>query len=209
MQLAFKELEVILQTHFGVNEEGEAAFRGRVQHLQRAGIPAGVNTGKGRPAVYRWPQLIELLVVLDLIDIGLSPEAARVIVSDFRESLLDAAASFGDGCDEETFLQWISNEQCPIEESRIIITSWGALHALSGGQEIIFECLNGAQFASSIADEESYRPASCMVNLSKKLLATLNYLRVKAICELGEAQGPKIVVEDFRSWRRGQEGVIG
>lgn len=208
MELAFKELEGILATHFGVSDQGEAAFRGRIQHLQRAKVPAGVNTGKGRAAVYRWPQMIELMTVLDLIDVGLSPEAARRIVDYSRGKLFKLAASFACDVTDEVLLTWVAEERCPLNASRVISTSIGALHALSGGEDIIFECMTGREFANSIVDEDSYKLSSCFINISKRIMTVMNFIRVKSIYEIGPEEGPKLVIKAFRHWASTVNSVV-
>jgi len=200
MELTFKQLERLLRWHFGVGEEGEKAFRGRIQHLQRAKVPAGVNTGKGRAAVYGWSQIIELMTVLDLIDIGLSPEAARNVVSYNLKTLFGHAASFAANVPDEVFGKWIENERCSPEHTLVISASAGVLHALTGGADYIFECYSGDDFLQSLADEESYRPASCTLNISKRLLSTLNDLRFVVFGLENLPQGMKNIIGSFRNW---------
>lgn len=200
MEISFKKLEKVLGWHYGVDSEGEGAFRGRIQHLQRAKVPAGVNTGKGRPAVYGWSQVIELVTVLDLIDVGLSPDAARRIVDYSRSRLFKHAASFGADATVEEFGEWIENERCPLAAARVISASAGTLHALSGGEDIMFDCMTGGEFAESLVDEDSYKPASCFLNVSKRLLTIMNDLRLSVIAPDGELFGLEGIIADFRSW---------
>lgn len=202
MEMSFKQLEFLLWLQFGVNDEGQAAFRSRLQHLQRAKVPAGVNTGKGRAATYGWAQLVELVTVLDLIDVGLSPEAARKVVGFNLERLLGLAASFAAEASDEAFAAWIVTGRCPTEHTRIISASAGVLQALSGGEDFIFECMTGSQFIASISDDSSYKPASAVVIVSRRLLTMMDMLRASMIGPHGDAIGTLGIIEDFRAWAR-------
>lgn len=80
MELGSRDIESMLAARHGIVGERQVAFRGRLEHLRKLGCPTGVQTGKGKPAVFGWQQLIELAVALELIDLGITPdEAARVI----------------------------------------------------------------------------------------------------------------------------------
>lgn len=64
----------------GVGEERLTALRGRLQHLQKLGFPPGVNTGRGRPAEYGPGQVLTLILALEFIAVGITPErAVRVL----------------------------------------------------------------------------------------------------------------------------------
>lgn len=200
MEMSFKQLEFLLWLQFGVNEDGEVAFRSRLQHLQRAKVPAGVNTGKGRAATYGWSQLVELVTVLDLIDVGLSPEAARKIAGFNLKQLLQLAASFAVHASDQAFAEWVDAEQCSIDDTKLILASAGSLHALSGGEDIIFECLAGPKFVDAISGSESYMPASVVINLSRRLLTTMSMLRHSIVDAHEKPIGTLGIVHDFRNW---------
>lgn len=58
----------------------ETALIGRVQHLQRMGFPAGVNVGSGQRAEYDAPAIVRILLAFELMQFGLRPERAVMIV---------------------------------------------------------------------------------------------------------------------------------
>ena len=51
-------------------------FRMRLKQLQRMGCPTGVNNGRATRMAYEAQHLLELAFVLELIQLGLSPERA-------------------------------------------------------------------------------------------------------------------------------------
>ncbi|MCW1381966.1 hypothetical protein OLX02_03940 [Novosphingobium sp. KCTC 2891] len=200
MQLAFKEVEEIMAMHYGVTSAGSIAFRGRLQHLQRAGFPSGVNTGKGKRATYGWSQVIELIVALDLMDVGLMPDAARSIVELNRASLLTFASSFAAEADFHELVEWIDSEQCPLSATKIIQVSAGALQRLSCASEPQLGLLTGPQFVDAVSDEYAFEPATCTINLSKRLLTLMNALWVRAAVDHGPEFAAATTIGLFREW---------
>lgn len=81
MNLSYADAVQILIGRHCIAADRQGAFKARLKHLQRLGFPAGVNTGKGRRAVYDWLQIIELNLAFELIGFGLPPELAVDIVS--------------------------------------------------------------------------------------------------------------------------------
>ena len=88
MNLAYQDVEAVFAARFAVAPERAIAFRGRLQNLQRNGVPEGVNTGKGRRASYGWTQLLQMSVALDFMEIGLTPDAASTMVLASRLQIL-------------------------------------------------------------------------------------------------------------------------
>lgn len=70
----------LLSALHGVPPARETALIGRVQHLQRMGFPAGVNVGSGQRAEYDAPALVRILFAFELMQFGLRPERAVMIV---------------------------------------------------------------------------------------------------------------------------------
>lgn len=70
---AFSEVVAILVDMFNVTETKRDTFVGRLQQLQKAGIPAGANLGRGTKVRYVNWQLADLVLALDLLDLGLTP----------------------------------------------------------------------------------------------------------------------------------------
>lgn len=69
-------------------------LRGRVQHLQKLGVPSGVNTGRGRAAAYGRDELFQIAVAFEMLDLGFPPERARLVTTNWdmvRGGILEAA----------------------------------------------------------------------------------------------------------------------
>jgi len=70
---AFGEVSRILMRLFAVDESKRDTFVGRLQQLQKVGIPGGANSGRGAKVRYVNWQLADLVLALDLLDVGLTP----------------------------------------------------------------------------------------------------------------------------------------
>ena len=70
---AFGEVTNILMKLFKVEEKKRDTFIGRLQQLQKAGIPGGSNSRRGAKIRYLNWQLADLMLALDLLDVGLTP----------------------------------------------------------------------------------------------------------------------------------------
>jgi hypothetical protein len=70
---SFSEVVEILMELYGVHEKKRATFIARLQQLQRLGLPAGTNTGRGVKVRYLNWQLADLVLFLDLLDCGVPP----------------------------------------------------------------------------------------------------------------------------------------
>ncbi len=79
MDLSFAQVENALALTHGIVDEKRSAFASRLKHLQKLGFPPGTNTGRGRAANYRAEHLFLLGVVLELNQLGVSPERAIAV----------------------------------------------------------------------------------------------------------------------------------
>lgn len=57
-----------------------ATFQARLKHLQRLKFPEGVNTGKGKPAQYKFSHLMQMVIAIELIQAGMTPQVAADLV---------------------------------------------------------------------------------------------------------------------------------
>lgn len=76
LKLQYGQVEAILAALYGIADDKRVAFQGRIKHLQRQGFPPGTNTGKGKAASYSFPQLMQMVIALELIQAGLMPQLA-------------------------------------------------------------------------------------------------------------------------------------
>lgn len=76
MEFNFGEVERTLALAYNIADDKRTAFAARLKHLQKRGFPPGINTGRGRAAVYNVGHLVLLGVALELNQLGLTPERA-------------------------------------------------------------------------------------------------------------------------------------
>jgi hypothetical protein len=65
----------------GVHPERAETFRSRLKQWQKMGFPAGTRVGKGVKAEYGATQILQLVMLVKLLRIGLTPERAQNLVS--------------------------------------------------------------------------------------------------------------------------------
>ncbi|MFF8801450.1 MULTISPECIES: hypothetical protein [unclassified Methylobacterium] len=71
---AYAVVETALARMHGADAEVQrGAFRGRLKHLQRLGLPLGDKPGKGRRIDYSEAQIVQLALALELSEAGLDP----------------------------------------------------------------------------------------------------------------------------------------
>lgn len=91
MDFSFAEVELALALSYRIVEEKRGAFTAKLQNLQKLRFPGGTNTGRGRAARYTVGHLYLMGVALELSQLGLSPERAKLVI----ESDLHAVAMAG------------------------------------------------------------------------------------------------------------------
>ncbi len=69
----FSEVVQILTSLFEVHPEKRDTFIARLQQLQKIGLPAGTNLGRGSRARYQNWQIADLMTFLDMLDCGVPP----------------------------------------------------------------------------------------------------------------------------------------
>ncbi len=74
MGYGFADVEEALSQVHGISDEKRSAFSNRLKHLQRLGFPPGVNTGRGRAAIYYAEHVFMLAVALQLSEFSFTPE---------------------------------------------------------------------------------------------------------------------------------------
>lgn len=98
LRLSFGAVEKVLAFSNNIREDRRSAFANRLKNYQKAGFPAGVNTGRGRVANYSLGHLLQLSLALQLNQLGLNPDRSiAVIQSDMHRVAMafSHAAGFG------------------------------------------------------------------------------------------------------------------
>lgn len=71
---SYATAETVLARLHGADQKVQrAAFRGRLKHLKRLGIPRGINPGRGAKVWYDDAQIYEWAFCLELAEFGLDP----------------------------------------------------------------------------------------------------------------------------------------
>lgn len=76
LRLQYGQVEAILAFLNNIAEDKRVAFQGRLKHLQRLGFPEGINTGKGKAATYTFGHLMQMVLALEFLQSGLTPQLA-------------------------------------------------------------------------------------------------------------------------------------
>ena len=74
------ELLELVAIAMDVPIERESALLGRFQHLQRLKLIEGINPGRGKAAEYRAHQVLIILIALQMLQLGLTPERAVDVI---------------------------------------------------------------------------------------------------------------------------------
>jgi hypothetical protein len=86
---------VLARLHAASEDAQRAAFRARLKHLKRLGIPSGINPGRGKRVSYAGEQIFEWAFCLELAEFGIDPTVVVEIIrgywlSDILPRFLDA-----------------------------------------------------------------------------------------------------------------------
>lgn len=200
MELLFKQVEAVFADRFGVGPERAVAFRGRLQHLQRLGFPDGVRTGSGKKAGYGWKQVIQLMVALDLIDLGFTPDTAIRRVKGNTDQLVAALYRVVSNFETQAKLaKAIQNERCPNSKTEIALTSAAALSFSQGAADDpgYLYAVSGSEFQRSFTDqrdEAAIAPAAAYIDLGARLMLIAN--------RVGRMTAPNAseTATDLRQW---------
>lgn len=74
MELGYGEIEDLLARLHDIAADKRVTLRGRIKNFQRLGWPEGINTGRGKPAIYGFEQTLRLTLSFELLQLGLTPE---------------------------------------------------------------------------------------------------------------------------------------
>lgn len=195
MQLSFGEMESIFSQRFDLAVP-TIAFRARLQHLQRNHFPTGVNTGKGKRAIYGWRQLIQLSVALDLIEAGFTPDVAKGMVLLESSDIFNAVCSLGLALSKTELVRAATTGKLPISKRPFVITSARALSSLSRlpDDEILLSVIPATAFLGQMRAGNPAAAAGTYIDLGARLSSLLKSVSGVTQQELST------VAADFQEW---------
>jgi hypothetical protein len=100
----YAQVESILAKVFDAEDAQRGAFRGRLKHFRKLGIPAK-NPGKGSRLQYSASDLFQLLIALELSEFNIDPNLIVKIVQDHWKGKKGFYAAIQNA-------QWRSNDDC-------------------------------------------------------------------------------------------------
>ena len=78
-RLSYAHVEAALARIFDAEHVQKAAFRGRLKHFRKLGIPRH-NPGKGARVAYGMPDIYQLMICLELSELGIDPNLVAKLV---------------------------------------------------------------------------------------------------------------------------------
>ncbi len=81
------QVEIALAAAFEIDAQKMPAFRGRLRHLRKHGIPNLPTVGRGGVVQYRYNDVVELVVALELEAIGVPPAITLNFIANARSHL--------------------------------------------------------------------------------------------------------------------------
>lgn len=197
MELTFKQVETIFAERFGIEGARAVKFRARLQYLQRNEIPSDVNTGKGARASYGWKQVIQLMVALDLLDLGLPSEIAIRRVKQNSDQLIAAIRRVVHRFEtERKFVNAVERGSCSIGKAEYILTSAAVFSydmTDSGAGEFL-RFIDGKSFHRSLTDDTSIEPMAAFVNIGTRMMLVANLVGAQLNFTASET------AHDLRNW---------
>lgn len=94
--LSYSALMDLLASVHGMLDEDRTMLRGRLEQFQRRKFPEGANTGRGRPAQYTIPMVLQMTAAFELVQLGGTP--ARII-DQIGQAIRHLADGFHDALD--------------------------------------------------------------------------------------------------------------
>ncbi len=192
MEFTYAEILEILSNKHKILGTKKIAFRGRLQHFQRLGFPAGANTGKGKGVAYSWRELFLIGLALDCLEIGSTPDRSVNEIIKFEDVFLSAVASVGLGDNQEDsrafkcfLIVELSNLMSLKEEE-----DWSQIVKLLSHDDLM-------QILSS-EGLDAHRSPYALLDLRQFLAAILDGV---FHCIEGSR---KVIVSDFKAWARAQ-----
>jgi hypothetical protein len=173
MDLSFNQIETVFAKRFDIPEGKVIAFRARLQHFQRLKFPSEVNTGRGKKASYGWMQTIQLMVALDLVDLGITPEVAAKSVRASTDRLVTAIYGVVSKFESvDALAKAMKKARCPFGITQIALASSYALTFPRPEDEPpLITCLEGREFTDRLNKDPAFEPAASFINLGARMMA--------------------------------------
>jgi len=195
MEMSFKQVEQVFVERFAIDEKRAVGFRARLQHLQRRAMPSGVKTGKGKRASYGWMQVIQLMVVLDFLDLGMTPDIAVRRVQQSTDQIIAGIHRVVSRFEtKRKLVNAIDAGSCSFDKAEYIVTSAAVLSfAGVAGQEFL-TVVDGRSFFRSLTDDPAIEPMSAFVNIGTRMMLVANLV--------GARMGltPAETADDLKNW---------
>lgn len=197
MQLGYREAEDMLGAKYGIHSTRRVAFRGRLDHLRKYGCPDGVNTGKGRPAVFGWNQITELALALELVNLGIPPEqTARALQADklkLHQTMLELTTRL----DAQALVAVAETETWPLVSTTFLSVYIGALSGLTEDgsvHEPIVNSIEGADLSEWFDQRSEVHSAVVLVDLGRTIAKLISHVSIWSGRPINE------VVDELAVW---------
>ncbi|MHA6719685.1 hypothetical protein ACX40Y_09545 [Sphingomonas sp. RS6] len=168
-----------------------------MQHLQRAGVPSQVNTGKGTRASYGWRQMVELTVALDFIDLGLRPEVVTATIRANTEKLLGSLnrilSNLGS---EKACSKAIVKGRCPYKCTEVVVTAAGLLTMSQGesGNDSYLLTISASDFKAHVDQDPGVHPIEAQFDFGSRMMSIAQLIGREAF------PGPLETASDLWAW---------
>jgi hypothetical protein len=80
LPLSFAEAQFVVACVAGIAPDKQETFRSRLKQWQKMGFPEGTKVGRGVKADYGAQQVFQLVLLVKLLRIGLTPERAQTLI---------------------------------------------------------------------------------------------------------------------------------
>lgn len=187
LEVGYREVELLLTRMSDLPSGERGRMQSRIKRLQRLGVPAFVNTGKGHPARYGAQQILQLAVALELLHVGMTAEAAASLMKGQSEVLADAVLMSGDCAEDKG--AFLLLDPVPLPSGRFLFVALTA--------EQVCETLRRLQ----------NRPVArtCLINVTTLITAAVRWfvditLDAPAPYLVQLSARPSDFVADLKSW---------
>lgn len=204
--LTFGQVEAILATMEGVHDDRRGALQSRLKQWQKMGFPEGVNVGRGVRATYGADQLFQLVYMVELLRVGLTPDRAIETVTaawdTIRSGIIETVHCLAGGSDHLHYITLQIDSLTSLQEP-------GADHMHIYAQLLIDKHLGMAAFlgyGDSLpeAEQVSYREfrLRTLNKLAGAIILETDSLVVRVWASMA-ALGiePSVFKDDFLGWR--------